>query len=211
MALAHSPKQARARATKEAVVAAAVDVLAELGLAGTSTAAIARRAGVSQGALFRHFPTKTDLLAATTAHILDALTTDFVAALPAAMGTGDLLKAGLEVLWSVYVDPRLAGVFELFLAARTDPELAALLRPIVAQQAAAELALARLLFAKASQSPDFDATVAGLMSTIQGVAVAAAVLPRPTADTAPATPIELRFIDTLVRRELGTPQWPEAP
>ncbi len=45
------------------IVEAAADLFAELGYAATSTARIAREAGVSEGTLFHHFPSKRSLLA----------------------------------------------------------------------------------------------------------------------------------------------------
>lgn len=47
--------------TREAVLAAARAAFAEHGFAATSTAGIARRAGVTEGALFHHFPSKAEL------------------------------------------------------------------------------------------------------------------------------------------------------
>lgn len=44
--------------TREAVLAAARAAFAEQGFARSSTAGIARRAGVTEGALFHHFPSK---------------------------------------------------------------------------------------------------------------------------------------------------------
>lgn len=41
--------------------------------AGASTALVARRAGVGAGTVFRHFPTKDELLAAVLAHLCDPL------------------------------------------------------------------------------------------------------------------------------------------
>lgn len=206
MARGPSPKQARAVATRQALIAATIALLAEQGRTGTTTAAIARRAGVSQGALFRHFPQKSLLLAAATEEILAGLLTEFVDALSHALEAGDLLGGGLRALWQVYRDDRLAGVFELFLAARTDPDLAAELKPIVQAHAERELDIARAIFPAAAHQPDFEAIVLGVMSTIQGAAVAAAVVPVDAAGTASA-PLELSFIEALVHAHLGTPEW----
>ncbi|MEU5715909.1 TetR/AcrR family transcriptional regulator [Streptomyces sp. NPDC020403] len=49
-------------ALKAELVDCAVDVLVELGFAGTSVAEVARRAGISKGVVTYHFPTKEDLL-----------------------------------------------------------------------------------------------------------------------------------------------------
>lgn len=58
------PLRADARRNRERVLEAATEVFAEQG-ADASVAEIARRAGVGAGTLFRHFPTKHDLLLAT--------------------------------------------------------------------------------------------------------------------------------------------------
>ena len=46
------------------ILAAALDVFAELGFHGARTRDVAERAGVSEALLFRHFPTKEDLIRA---------------------------------------------------------------------------------------------------------------------------------------------------
>ncbi|WP_320670813.1 TetR/AcrR family transcriptional regulator [Patulibacter defluvii] len=61
---AAKPLRADARRNRQRVLAAATEVFAEEG-ADASVAEIARRAGVGAGTLFRHFPTKHDLLLAT--------------------------------------------------------------------------------------------------------------------------------------------------
>jgi AcrR family transcriptional regulator len=53
------------------LVEAAVQEFAQAGLAGASTEAIARRAGISHAYLFRLFPTKRALFAATVDHTFD--------------------------------------------------------------------------------------------------------------------------------------------
>jgi AcrR family transcriptional regulator len=59
------PQQARSRETRRHLVEACIGVLVERGLARTSTTEVCRRAGVSQGALFKHFPTQQALFATT--------------------------------------------------------------------------------------------------------------------------------------------------
>ena len=53
------PKPAR---TREALLAAAIELFAADGYDATTTSAVARRAGVSEMTLFRHFPTKASLI-----------------------------------------------------------------------------------------------------------------------------------------------------
>ena len=55
--------RARAAAARERIVSAALDQLAEGGYASASMVAVARRAGVATGSVYRHFPSKGDLFA----------------------------------------------------------------------------------------------------------------------------------------------------
>ncbi|WP_163504867.1 TetR/AcrR family transcriptional regulator [Fodinicola acaciae] len=53
--------QARLDTQRAAIVAAATDLLADRGYAGCSMAAVAARAGVATGTVYKHFPGKADL------------------------------------------------------------------------------------------------------------------------------------------------------
>jgi AcrR family transcriptional regulator len=55
--------EARKAATRERIVAAALDQLAEGGYASASVQAVARRAGVATGSVYRYFPSKSELFA----------------------------------------------------------------------------------------------------------------------------------------------------
>src|ERR671923_577487 len=55
--------RARLAAAREPIVLAALDQLAEGGYASASVVAVARRAGVATGSVYRHFPSKGDLFA----------------------------------------------------------------------------------------------------------------------------------------------------
>jgi AcrR family transcriptional regulator len=54
--------QARLDASRETIVQAAITLLTENGYAGCSVAAVAGRAGVATGTVYRHFPSKADLV-----------------------------------------------------------------------------------------------------------------------------------------------------
>lgn len=55
--------QARLSASRERIVAAALAIVAEQGYRGCSVSAVAERAGVATGSVYRHFPGKADLVA----------------------------------------------------------------------------------------------------------------------------------------------------
>jgi AcrR family transcriptional regulator len=58
------PRQARSRATWEAIVEAAAQILERDGAAAFNTNAVAERAGVSIGTIYQYFPDKQAILAA---------------------------------------------------------------------------------------------------------------------------------------------------
>ena len=51
------------RTARAAILAAARDVVRDAGLTGTAVAAVAARAGVAVGTVYRHFPSRDDLIA----------------------------------------------------------------------------------------------------------------------------------------------------
>ncbi|MEV4625239.1 helix-turn-helix domain-containing protein [Micromonospora sp. NPDC049523] len=72
---APKPLRADARRNRTRILDAAEAVFSEGG-AAASTEEVANRAGVAIGTVFRHFPTKTDLLAAIMKELLRRLTDD---------------------------------------------------------------------------------------------------------------------------------------
>jgi len=65
------PRQARSRATVEAILAAGAQVLAEVGWLKFTTNRVAEIAGVSIGSLYQYFPDKTVLVEAITRRHFD--------------------------------------------------------------------------------------------------------------------------------------------
>jgi AcrR family transcriptional regulator len=108
-----------------ALLDAAIDCLVERGYAATTTIETARRAGVSRGAQLHHFPTKAQLLATAVEHLFDRRRADFLEAFAALDPEPDRLDAALDLLWSMFEGPAFVAWTELWVAARTDPELAA--------------------------------------------------------------------------------------
>lgn len=72
------PPRADARRNRARILAAASEVFAAQGASAT-TEQVARRAGVAIGTVFRHFPTKDDLLAAMMKDLLEQLSADVAA------------------------------------------------------------------------------------------------------------------------------------
>lgn len=80
-----TPKQLR-------IVEAAIEIISEKGYYNTSTSEIAKRAGVAEGTIFRHYRTKKDLLAA----IITPVITNFSAPLFAEKFVDDVFRKSYE-------------------------------------------------------------------------------------------------------------------
>src|SRR3954463_9912655 len=118
------PPQARSVATRTALLDAALESLVDRGYAATTTIETARRAGVSRGAQLHHFRTRAELLTAAVEHLLERRMEQFRAALTRLDPHADLLDGALDLLWSMFQGPAFVAWIELWIAARTDPELA---------------------------------------------------------------------------------------
>jgi len=132
----------RRAATIAKLLDATIQSLAEAGYAATSTKQICARAGVSQGGLFRHFPTRTAVIAAATAHIAESQ----VAAIEA-LGAQESLDAhGLVTLAQRLTrSDAHAAWHEVMVAARADPLLREAVAPALMAYEASLHALARSL------------------------------------------------------------------
>lgn len=191
--------QARAIETRRRLLRATIDCMVELGHARTTTTEVCRRAGVSQGALYKHFATKQELLGATVEHLFLDLIEGYRAALgDAVLAHEDRIGAAVKLLWATFRAPALMAAFELYTAARTDLELRAALRPVLEQHRANLREEARRLFPEAAATnPRFDETVTGILSTMQGAAMMELALPSDDPGRE-----ELAFLERIARREL---------
>jgi AcrR family transcriptional regulator len=162
---------ARRAHTREQLLEAVVRCLETLGHARTTTTEVCRLAGVSQGALFNHFPTKAALMSGAAAHLFAGLVADYrrrFSRLPDGSGR---LSAAIDLLWSLFETPRMHAAFELYVAARTEPDLARSLKPVADDHHKNLHALARDLFPTAGRAPHFDALVDLIIGAFQGTAL----------------------------------------
>jgi AcrR family transcriptional regulator len=117
--------------TREALVGAAYDLLAERGFEGLRTRDVAAKVGVNVATLHYHFPTKEKLIRGVVAHAMSRFRTTLV---PAG-SPGEQLRAHFAGLRRLARDePELFVVMgELALRARRDRAIAAIVRETDAQ------------------------------------------------------------------------------
>lgn len=173
-------QQERREATVARLLDASIATIAEIGYARASAKVIAARAGVSDGALFRHFGTMGDFMAATAQEVLRRQLERFgkqVAQIPAEV---PMMDAVLTVLRDLTANSTNAVVYELLIAARTDDKLRAALRDVLADYSAKICDAARELPGADAFGPErFPNLVALLTNTFNGAAIVRSVLPQP--------------------------------
>ncbi len=195
----------RREGTIGALLEATVTCLAERGYAATSTAAVCAEAGVSQGALFRHFPTRQALLVATAEHVATRNVAAFRTAVDAGVDTVDEVTAVLGHLRTVVLSPANQTWRELLVAARADPDLRAALHPARESLQAQMLAVAADLWHDRLPADDLGAVLSIVVNMLDGLAFSA-LDPEPTA--APGRTVEraLRLLAEMIVRH-----YPEEP
>ena len=182
-------QQQRREETIARLLEASIDTIVEVGYARASAAVIARRAQVSDGALFRHFPTMGDFMAATAREVMRRqleLVTKRVAEIPAHESA---LEAAVRIQWEVTTNATNTVMFELMVAARTDEKLRATLQTVLAEYAANIYDTARA-FPGAERFPEetFATLLAIITNSFNGAALVRPVLPQPDSE---ASQIEL--------------------
>jgi AcrR family transcriptional regulator len=125
--------QARTAAQREAVLAAAIAVLTERGYGGCSVAAVAERAGIATGTVYKHFTSKAELVG----EVFELVVSGEVAAVAAAA----------EV--SADLPDRVVAVLETF--ARRALKVPRLAYALLAEPVDARVDAQRLVFRRAFQ------------------------------------------------------------
>jgi AcrR family transcriptional regulator len=166
--------QAQRRAdTRGRLLDAAVDAVVEMGYARTTLAEVQRRAGLSNGAMWLHFPTKEELLVAAWQHAENSAATSYPAPDQfAALDPPRRLDAVLEQLWTETRNSAFHLQIELVRASRGDPRLRAALEridPAVAQEF--QVRLQSLLGSPLRDHPQFKTNLRIIVHQLYGTAL----------------------------------------
>jgi AcrR family transcriptional regulator len=114
----------RREASRTALLDATIDLLAEQGLAATTTRRVAQTAGVSPGALTHHFPSKVSLLEEAWRRIQGRVLETMIGQRPPAdCSMRERHAFLLDRMWELYNGPLFAAAVELWAAGRTDADL----------------------------------------------------------------------------------------
>jgi AcrR family transcriptional regulator len=167
----------RRAATQAALLDAAIETLVEDGYAALTTRGVSERAGVSQGAQQHYFPTKTALVQAAIGRVAPQLIPFLLGDADPGAGAGERERVEilLDRMWEIHQLPVTRAAYELYNAARTDPELAAGIASAHNQAAALTKAAAAEVVPELATLPGFADWVLVALSTLRGAAFVSAI------------------------------------
>ena len=120
----------KSASTRNQIIEAAIKCFVDLGYSRTTTTAIAEKAGLSRGAMLHHFPSKIDIVRAAVEYLHSKRLKAFRKAISRLSPQDtERVHRSVEAYWQQVRHPMFVAFFELSVAARTDPELAAILKP----------------------------------------------------------------------------------
>lgn len=127
-------QEERSAETRARLLDATIQSLIEAGYARTTTTRVCEIAGLSRGAQIHHFGTRAELVTAALEHLARRRLDEFRASLEAQRSAGanghDPFGLGLDLLWESFSGDLFIAALELWVAARTDPDLHACLLPL---------------------------------------------------------------------------------
>ena len=153
-----APADVLVESTRDKLLGAATAVFSERGYDGAGVQEIARRAGLTTGAIYANFPGKAALLfEAIGARSADELD-DLLRPARQALSAGELLaELGSHLLDEPRPDDRQGLLIEAFVAARRDDDLATLVRSLIAERATSIGGIVERAQAEGSVGADVDA------------------------------------------------------
>jgi AcrR family transcriptional regulator len=172
---ARVPQEERTRLMRTRLLDAAVELLVERGFAGTTTTLVSERAGVSRGAQLHHFPTKNDLVFAAVSHVTRARAAELTAAAERLPTGARRTRAVLGMLADHFTSPVFAAALELWVAARTDPDLLAEVAPLEQRVGRETHQLAVELLGADESRPGVRELVQATLDLVRGLGLASTI------------------------------------
>jgi AcrR family transcriptional regulator len=163
-------RKAQAEASRQRLLDAVFACLLEVGYAGTTITAITKRAGVSNGALFNHFATKEALLVAAATDLGRRLFEQSLDAIEAIGRPADTARI-VDVIWDGMRDERTQVLFELYTAARTNPELRTAFTALESEFRAGTLAVTRAVYPERRDADGLELYSLFTLVLMQGAAM----------------------------------------
>ena len=162
----------RRAATRSALLDAALACLIEEGYANLTTRNVAERAGVSQGTQMHYFPTRAQFVAEAVRHVafkLDGELREHDAL--RARSERRRLEELLDHVWEHHSGPLFAATIELWVVARTDPEVRIAMEGVTRDINRMIVSGAAELFPELMARPQADEVLEMTLATMRGLAL----------------------------------------
>jgi AcrR family transcriptional regulator len=170
-------QEERRTATRGALLDATIDTLVEYGYGGVTTTRVVERAGVSRGAQVHHFPTKAVLVSEALKHLATRRAEEVLRRVSKLPEGTERLDAVLELMWASHSGPLFQAALELWVAARTDPELRVELVEVERQVAQTVWSGAAETFGEYASRPGFDENLEFALAAMRGLALLDVIAP----------------------------------
>ncbi|MFL6119411.1 TetR/AcrR family transcriptional regulator [Actinophytocola sp.] len=121
--VSREPQQDRSRATRQRLLEAAIECMAERGWSASTVAVVAERAGVSRGAAQHHFPTREDLITSAVEYV-SAQRLAYLRSQAVDLPPGpERIRAVLALVERMYTSPLFRAAINVWVAASSDDRL----------------------------------------------------------------------------------------
>jgi AcrR family transcriptional regulator len=166
-------QQTKSENTRTAILEGALDCFYELGYNNTTTEKVAKKAGVSRGAMLHHFPSKHDLVSASVRYLNEKRLKVFEdQELQINEGAEHTrISEGIEAYWQQLHSPLFTVFHELQIAARTDPELQVIIGPAVTEFEKSWRKTSESLFPDLALSEEFETANILTICLLEGMAI----------------------------------------
>jgi AcrR family transcriptional regulator len=165
------PRELQREETRLKIIDAALECLYKFGYSATTTAAVAKLAGISQGALFNHYQTKEQLLGAVARETFPRVIEKGTIMLNLNSGESPTIASLIDLLWMASELPEAQAMHEIYLACRTNKELRKTCADAEKNYRHEIKSLAKATFPHLAEMPNFNAYVEMALATIRGASL----------------------------------------
>jgi AcrR family transcriptional regulator len=125
-----APQQDRSRATRDRILRSTISCLAEFGWHSTTTSLVAKRTGISRGALQHHFPTREDLFLTAVDFMFDEQNQMEPFGVDTVSTKGDDFDFIVERVLEFYASEAFKAALQIWTVGASEPALRERIRPL---------------------------------------------------------------------------------
>ena len=116
-------QEERSTETRRRLIEAAIEVMRKDGYANLTISKVTQSAGLTNGAMQHHFPSRDDLVMALLDAVYPVLEISFDSIAAEELTPHARIARLVDILWAIYSKPEYLAVWDIALGARGDPKL----------------------------------------------------------------------------------------